>query len=217
MPSSPPNEVFPTHSPLTVELWNRLLAYGRRSASPAGQAAPCRWARSRTPMRGARTAAAGGRCASSTRALWPPGWGLDPLRRDRRRASGRRSPADSSSTGSNRICFDAGLAGVLFPRALRRRASLGIVARGDGGCGPAIHGRGHRADPAPARVRDEKRARYYLAVDDGESRTIRAWRSNPRHYLELDQCETSPSPSRGTSFARAGSSRDGLATRLGAR
>jgi len=36
----------------------------------------------------------------------------------------------------------------------------------------------------------EKKPRYYVAVDDGESRTIRAWRVNPRHYLGLTQGET---------------------------
>ena len=37
---------------------------------------------------------------------------------------------------------------------------------------------------------DEKRARHYLAVDDGEAQTVRAWKVNPRHYLGLDQGET---------------------------
>lgn len=37
---------------------------------------------------------------------------------------------------------------------------------------------------------DEKRQRHYVAVDDGESRSIRAWKVNPRHYLGLTQGET---------------------------
>lgn len=36
----------------------------------------------------------------------------------------------------------------------------------------------------------EKKPRYYVAVDDGLSPTIRAWRVNPRHYLGLTQGET---------------------------
>jgi hypothetical protein len=36
---------------------------------------------------------------------------------------------------------------------------------------------------------DEKNRRYYVAVDDGTSRTIRAWRVSPAHYTGLEQGE----------------------------
>jgi hypothetical protein len=87
------------------------------------------------------------------------------------------------------LLFDAGLAGALLVvpcAAVLAGISLAVMAYGDLRSTVEITG-------PILRLRtfgDEKKARHYLAVDDGESRTIRAWRVNPRHYSGLTQGET---------------------------
>lgn len=85
--------------------------------------------------------------------------------------------------------FDAGVAGVLFlvsGLAVLLGISVSVMASADLRSTVAI------TEPT-LRLRvfgDANRKRYYLAVDDGESRAIRAWRVNPRHYLGFEQAET---------------------------
>ena len=66
------NPVFATHSPLEVELWDRLLAYGAALGVASGASRPCPWGSSRTPRPGPRTEAAGGACESRTRVCGRP-------------------------------------------------------------------------------------------------------------------------------------------------
>jgi hypothetical protein len=182
------NEVFPSHSPLTVELWDRLLAYGAALGVAGGASSPL-------PM-GIESdtdawSAHGGRWRPVRVVyprLWPPGWGLDPL------------VAIVAGTGAALVgalflywvgsaLFDAGLVGVLLVvpcAAVLVGISLAVMAYADLRSTVEITG-------PILRLRlfgDEEKARYYLAVDDGESHTIRAWRVNPRHYTGLTQGET---------------------------
>ncbi len=182
------NEVFPTHSPLTVELWNRLLAYGAALGVAGGASGPLPMG---TESDTDAWSAHGGRWRPVRVVyprLWPPGWGLDPLVA----IVAGMGTAVAGGLGLYWLepdLFDAGLAGVLFLVpcvAVLLGISLAVMAALDLRSTVEITG-------PILRLRmfgDEKRARYYLAVDDGESRTIRAWKVNPRHYLGLDQSET---------------------------
>ena len=182
------NEVFPTHSPLTVELWDRLLAYGAALGVAGGASGPLPMG---TESDTHAWSAHGGRWRPVRVVyprLWPPGWGLDPL-------VAIVAGMGAAIAGAlllywvGPLLFDAGLAGVLLVvpcAAVLIGISLAVMAYADLRSTVEITG-------PILRLRvfgDEKKARYYLAVDDGESRTIRAWRVNPRHYSGLSQGET---------------------------
>ena len=72
------NSVFGTHSPLTIELWDRLLAYGAALGVARGASWPL-------PLRAEQDTVAwsneGGRWREITISyprLWPLGWGAEP-------------------------------------------------------------------------------------------------------------------------------------------
>jgi Predicted membrane protein (DUF2207) len=182
------NEVFPTHSPLTVELWDRLLAYGAALGVAGGASRPL-------PM-GSESdtdawSAHGGRWRPVRVVyprLWPPGWGLDPL-------VAIVGGIGAALAGAlvlywmGPALFDAGILGMLLVvpcLAVLVGISLVVMASADVRSPVEVTG-------PILRLRafgDDERRRYYVAVDDGESRTIRAWRVNPRHYTSLEQGET---------------------------
>lgn len=157
------------------------------SAWPAARAGRCRWERSRTPTPGAHTAAAGDPSASSTRASGRP-------RGDSIRSS-RSWPVSGALAGALALywfgpaLFDAGIFGALLVvpcAAVVVGISLAVLAYADLRSTVEVTG-------PILRLRvfgGEKRARCYLAVDDGESATVLAWRLNPRQYLGLTQGET---------------------------
>ena len=68
---------------------------------------------------------------------------------------------------------------------------LGIAVAVDGRAGPVDGGGGHRPDPAavgPSVTRTTRgRGRYFAAVDDGKSRSIRAWRLDAHDFQRLRQ------------------------------
>jgi hypothetical protein len=182
------NEVFPTHSPLTVELWDRLLAYGAAVGVAGGASGPLPMG---TESDTDAWSAHGGRWRPVRVVyprLWPPGWGLDPL-------VATVAGMGTAIVGALALywvgpaLFDAGLAGALLfvpCAAVLVGISLAVMASGDLRSSVEITG-------PILRLRvfgDEKKVRHYLAVDDGESRTIRAWRVNARHYSGLTQGET---------------------------
>jgi hypothetical protein len=182
------NEVFPTHSPLTVELWDRLLAYGAALGVAGGASGPLPMG---TESDTDAWSAHGGRWRPVRVVyprLWPPGWGLDPL-------VAIAAGMGAAIVGAlllfwvGPLLFDAGLAGALLVvpcAAVLVGISLAVMAAGD------LRSTVEFSGPI-LRLRvfgDEKKARHYLAVDDGESRTIRAWRVDPRHYSGLAQGET---------------------------
>ena len=182
------NEVFPTHSPLTVELWDRLLAYGAALGAAGGASGPLPMG---TESDTDAWSSHGGRWRPVRVAypwLWPPAWGLDPL-------VAIVAGIGAALAGGlvlywiGPALFDAGVLGALLVvpcLAVLVGISLALMAFADSRAsvevtGPILRLRAYG---------DDKRRRYYVAVDDGESRAIRAWRVNPRHYTGLDQGET---------------------------
>lgn len=175
------NDVFRTHSPLTVELWDRLLAYGAASRPlPMGTESDTdAWSAVGGSWRPVRVAYP---------RLWPPGWGLDPL-------VAVVAGLGAAIAGAlflywlGPVLFDAGVFGALLIvpcAAVLLGISLAVMAYADLRSAVEVTG-------PILRLRafgDEKRQRHYVAVDDGESRSIRAWKVNPRHYLGLTQGET---------------------------
>jgi hypothetical protein len=188
------NPVFETHSPLTVELWDRLLAYGAALGVASGASGPL-------PM-GAE---------SDTRAWSAYGGQWRPVEvRYRRRwlfGSGRTllgvlargvgmslvggfflyllgpSVNDGVSTGGDALIAGA----ILLIPSVLLLAGIAYVALGlsDLGStrevtGPILRLRRYGDDDSP---------RYFVAVDDGISDRIRAWEVSPALYTGLEQGE----------------------------
>jgi hypothetical protein len=188
------NPVFETHSPLTVELWDRLLAYGAALGVATGASGPL-------PM-GAESdtrawSAYGGawrpvEVRYSTR--WPIGWGRSPLAV---LASGLgialvggfllyvlgAGVIDAVSSGGDALIALAILAvpGLVFAAGV---ASI-VFALFD--IGSTVE----RTGPI-LRLRmfgDDDSRRYYVAVDDGTSSRLRAWPIGAALYSGLAQGE----------------------------
>jgi hypothetical protein len=180
------NPVFATHSPLQVELWDRLLAYGAALGVASGASRPL-------PM-GVESdthawSAYGGtwrRVRVSYPRYWPPGWGADPtvaLLVGLALAAG----AAVLLYFSGPSLLDAGVFGAVpFAAAciaIVLGASVVVVAAGDWRASVEVTGPILRLRA----LGDDESRRYYLAVDDGESQTIRAWRVKWERYEGLDQ------------------------------
>lgn len=182
------NPVFATHSPLQVELWDRLLAYGAALGVASGASRPL-------PM-GVESdteawTAHGGRWRRvriSYPRYWPPGWGADP-------ALGLLVGLALVvglgwllyTTGPELL--DAGVFGVVpFATAcigVVLGAALVVMAGSDWRTAVEVTG-------PILRLRtfgDDEKSRYYVAVDDCESDTIRAWKVRSTHYQGLHQGE----------------------------
>jgi hypothetical protein len=180
------NPVFASHSPLTVELWDRLLAYGAALGVAAGASRPL-------PM-GVESdtdawSAYGGswrRVRVSYPRYWPPGWGADPVV--------GLATGLAVAVGGGLLLYlgaptlaDAGVFGAI-PLAVAGigvmvGAALALMAAADWRTsvevtGPIIRLRTFGED-------DERR--YYVAVDDGTSSSIRAWRVRWARYEGLEQ------------------------------
>ena len=182
------NEVFQTHSPLTVELWSRLLAYGAALGVATGASGPLPMG---TESDTSAWSAYGGRWRPvriTYPRLWPPGWGLSPF-------TAILAGLGAVVAGALVLYWlgpsltDAGLVGVailLVPSAaVVLGIALAVMAFADLGqtmerTGPVLRLRTFGGDD---------RQRYYAAIDDGSSRTIRAFRVKPRHYTALVQGE----------------------------
>lgn len=180
------NPVFATHSPLEVELWDRLLAYGAALGVASGASRPL-------PM-GVESdteawTAHGGRWRRvrvSYPRYWPPGWGADPI------VALLVGLALFVGFGlllytSGPAFLDAGVFGAL-PFGI---ACVGVVvgvaivvmAAGDWRTALEVTG-------PILRLRtfgDDDKSRYYVAVDDGTSDAIRAWKVSRARYEGLEQ------------------------------
>ncbi len=185
------NEVFKSYSPLTVPLWDRLLAYGAAMGVASGASGPL-------PM-GAESdthawSSHGGRWRPvrvSYPRVWPPGWGLEPL---------------AALVAGAAVAVAGGLAlnrqgDGLFETAQEGWSGIGAAATLAALCAAVLLGIAVAAmalqDQWSAvevtgpvlRLRrfggDDKR--FYAAVDDGKSRAIRAWRVNEGQYAALRQ------------------------------
>jgi hypothetical protein len=180
------NPVFRTHSPVQVELWDRLLAYGAALGVASGASRPL-------PM-GAESdteawTAYGGRwrCVRvSYPRYWPPGWGSDP-------AVGLLVGL-ALVVGFGLLLYttgpellDAGVFGAV-PFAVAcigvvLGAALVVMSAWDWHISAEVTGRILRLRT----FGDDKKTRYYIAVDDGLSDTIRAWKVSPARYEGLEQ------------------------------
>jgi hypothetical protein len=182
------NEIFPTHSPLTVELWDRLLAYGAALGVASGASGPLPMG---TEADTEAWSAHGGhwrRIRISYPRVWPPGWGADPIVAF---AAGLAVVLGSGlflyALGPSLV--DAGLTTaaplVLACAAVVVGAAVVVMAAADWrneieATGPILRLRAFG---------DDERRRYYVAVDDGSSSTIRAWKVKPARYEGLEQGE----------------------------
>ncbi len=180
------NPVFASHSPLQVELWNRLLAYGAALGVASGASRPLPMGVE--PDTQAWTSYGGRwrRVRVAYPRYWPPGWGADPLVG---MLAGLALVAVLGvvlyTTGPSFL--DAGVFGVV-PFAA---ACIGVVLGSALVVMSASDWRTAVEVTGPIlRLRvfgDEDRSRYYIAVDDGESEAIRAWKVSRARYEGLEQ------------------------------
>ena len=188
------NEVFETHSPLTVEIWDRLLAYGAALGVATGASAPL-------PMGEESDTRAWSARSGNWRAVrisypkvWPIAWGLDPLI-----ALGVSIGAIIAGAlalyGFGPLTLDAAGGGlgtaialaILLVPGLAVVLGVAVVVMASGDLRATIE----VAGPI-LRLRalgEESTRRYYVAVDDGTSSSLRAWRVSPAQYAGLGQGE----------------------------
>ncbi len=180
------NPVFATHSPLQVELWDRLLAYGAALGVASGASRPL-------PM-GVESdtqvwTTHGGRWRRVRIAYprwWPPGWGADPvvaLLAGLALAAGLGTLL--YTTGPSFL--DTGVLGyppfLVACVGLVVGVALVVMAASDWRTADEVTG-------PILRLRafgDGDKARHYVAVDDGVSDTIRAWKVSSARYEGLRQ------------------------------
>ena len=178
------NPVFDTNSPVTVELWDRLLAYGAALGVARGASGPL-------PLRAESDSVEwvddGGRWREITISyprLWPPGWGTEP---GSALAVGLVAAGGTGYWlyGSGVDQLDAGPSGwlALFVAcaAVVVGVAVAIVAASDLATAAEVTG-------PILRLRsfgDDRRKRHYVAVDDGESTAIKAFRVREDQYEKL--------------------------------
>lgn len=178
------NPVFETYSPLTVELWDRLLAYGAALGVARGASRPLPF---RADPETREWVERDGRWYEVTIAypkLWPPGWGVEP---------GSVFAVGLVAAGvsgywlyrSGIELLDAGPVGWLSLLACGVAVVVGVaaafVAASDWATAVEVTG-------PILRLRvlgGEDRPRHYVAVDDGHSTTINAFRVSAGQYEKL--------------------------------
>lgn len=184
------NEVFATRSPLEVVLWDRLLAYGAALGVAGG-------ASEQLPM----GAESDHRAWSAHSGRWrevrvryprffPLGWGLQPHVAVLAGVGAAASGAAVLVLAAPILRDVAGWWRVL-PGTF---AALACAVIGGGvvlvATGVADFGSSRCVSGPILRLRalgSEKRRRYYVAVDDGSSSTVRAWSVDPLTYARLSQ------------------------------
>ena len=180
------DEEFKRHTPLTVAIWDRHLAYGAALGVAQGAIGPL-------PM-GVESdmhawSSYGGRWRPVRVVyprLWPPGWGKDPLV-TMVAAFGVIAVAILILYTLGPALVEAGAIGrvllVVPSLALVVGVATVLVAWWDWLSSMEVTG-------PILRLRvlgDENNRRHYVAVDDGTSRSIRAWQVDPKHYHGLRQ------------------------------
>jgi hypothetical protein len=186
------NEVFETHSPLTVALWDRLLAYGAALGVATGAIGPL-------PM-GVESdtrawSAYGGRWRTvrvTYPRLWPLAWGLNPLVAIVV-GVGAVLVGAAALYGLGPLVVDAvsGFAGALIAGAILIVPCLAVLL-GVALVVIAVGDLRSTADKTGQILRlrafgSEKERRYYVAVDDGVSDRVRALKVSPTLYTGLEQ------------------------------
>ena len=178
------DEAFRTQAPIAVTLWERHLAYGAAFglATAAVRAIPM-------------GAESDHRAWSSYGGQWhavriryphllPPGWGIHPLI-----VLLRAVLALAAAVFGLWLAQDVGNAGLLFVAVL-----VGVAAVAGLAALWALVDLGSTREVTGQILRlrthgDDDDKRYYVAVDDGASATIRAWRVKPELYSPLRQYE----------------------------
>ena len=178
------DESFETQAPIAVALWERHLAYGAAFglAQAAVQALPMG-----TESDHHAWSSYGGQWHSvriSYPYLLPPGWGIHPLV-----VLLRAGLALGAAVVVFVLANDVGTADqlwVIVPVLVAAVAGLAILgALVDLGSTREVTGQVLRLRA----YGDDDSKRYYVAVDDGASATIRAWRVKPELYSPLRQYE----------------------------
>ena len=190
------DEVFQTQPPITVALWERLLAYGAALGVAGGAVRPI-------PMgaesdRRAWSSYGGHWHQVDVRypRLYPPAWGKHPV----------AALLWAALFGGIALLFlyfvssivsdlgDVGFLGllivaalVLVPLAVVVGAAVLIIrAVADLSSAREVTGEILRLR---TRGSDDDKRRYYVAVDDATATTVRAWRVKPEQYHGLEQHE----------------------------
>jgi hypothetical protein len=180
------NPVFATHSPLQVELWDRLLAYGAALGVASGASRPLPMGVESDTEAWTSHGGRWRRVRVSYPRHWPPGWGVDPLVG---LLVGLAVVAGSTLflATAGQTFLELPIFGVVpFAAAcigIVLGAALVVMAASDWKTeievtGPILRLRA---------LGDDKKMRYYIAVDDGESDTIRAWKVSRARYEGLEQ------------------------------
>jgi hypothetical protein len=179
---------FKRQTPLTVEVWNRHLACGAALGAAEGAIGPL-------PM-GVESdtstwSAYGGRWRPVRIAypnLWPPCWGTNPLVA----LAGGLAVVVGATLFLYYVgpfALDADTIGhVLFGLVCAVLvASVAVIYMASSDWRSEVEVTG-----PILRLRafgDQKHRRYYVAIDDGRSSSIRAWRVDPHRYVGLEQGE----------------------------
>jgi Predicted membrane protein (DUF2207) len=182
------NPVFATRSPLEVELWDRLLAYGAALGVASGASRPLPMGVESDTEAWTSYGGRWRRVRVSYPRYWPPGWGADPLVAVLVGLAVVAGFAVLLYTAGPGL-LDAGVFGAL-PLAI---ACVGVVL---GSAVVVMAASDWRTDVEVTgpilRLRtfgDDDKSRYYVALDDGESGTIRAFRVTRARYEGLEQGE----------------------------
>ena len=182
------NPVFAEHSPLQVELWDRLLAYGAALGVASGASRPLPMGVESDTQAWTTYGGSWRRVRVSYPRYWPPGWGADPLKGLLAGLAlvvglgvllytAGPTLLDASVVGA--VPFSVACVGVVLG------AALVVMAASDWRTAVEVTG-------PILRLRtfgDEDKSRFYVAVDDGVSEVIPAWRVTWARYEGLEQGE----------------------------
>ncbi len=180
------NEVFPQHSPLQVALWDRLLAYGAALGVASGATGPLPFGVEPDTR---AWSSYGGRWREvriSYPRLWPPAWGTDPSTAIVVGLAVSVASALALVTVGPLFLY-AGAASALTVVPLGAVTMLAVVLVAMSAAdlksavevtGPIIRRRAFEGD-------DD--TRYYLAVDDGSSTRISAFRVSRDQFETVEQ------------------------------
>jgi hypothetical protein len=183
------NDVFETYSPLTVPLWDRLLAYGAALGVAHGASSPL-------PLGAESDTRAWSAYGGSWREVrisyprtWPPSWGAEP--------TSAVATGVALAAGAFMLFYalgggsfvDEGAAATVQAILI---AGVGVVGVVGALAGASDWGTSVEVTGPILRLRtfgDDEKRRHYVAVDDGVSPVIRAFRVSREQYAGLRQGE----------------------------
>jgi Predicted membrane protein (DUF2207) len=171
------NEVFPTYTPLAVPLWDRLLAYGAALGVAPAASNPLPMGVESDTRAWSSQAGSWREVRISYPRMWPPGWGSEPT------TVLAVGVAVAAVAGLLLYTTAPSLSWALVGTVGALGAVAALIAASDWYTsvevtGPIIRARVFEND-------DEKS--YYVAVDDGVSPSVRAFRVSEEQYGGLRQ------------------------------